>query len=62
VNDATTEPSSLSTGDAAVDAALTRLDELDESDLERHVEIYDDLQAALGAVLDGTASGSPTQP
>jgi hypothetical protein len=62
VYDTTTETSSLSTGDAALDAALDRLDELDESDLERHVEIYDDLPGALGAVLDGTSSGAAAQP
>jgi hypothetical protein len=52
VNDSTTETSGLSTGDAQVDRALTRLDELDEADLDQHVEIYDDVQRSLGSALD----------
>jgi hypothetical protein len=53
VNDSSTDPSGLSTGDEHVDRALTRLDELDGADLDQHVEIYDDVQRSLGSVLDG---------
>jgi hypothetical protein len=62
VNDTTSESSSLPTGDVNVDAALTRLDELDASDLERHIEIYDEVQAALGSVLDDTTPRDSAHP
>jgi hypothetical protein len=45
----------FSTGDAQVDAALARLDELDERPLDEHVDVYADIHQSLGAVLDGTA-------
>ena len=48
----------LSTGDPAVDEALTRLTELDERDLSRHAEVYDDIHSSLRAALDGAASGN----
>lgn len=57
MNDPTTESSNLSTGDAAVDAALARLDELEPADLDQHVEIYTDIQKSLASVLNGTTPG-----
>jgi hypothetical protein len=61
VNDTTTESSTPSTGDAAVDAALERLDELETSDLGQHVGIYEDIQRSLGSVLDGTTPGDASR-
>jgi hypothetical protein len=50
----------FSTGDAEVDAALERLDELDGKPVDEHAAVYDDVHRRLGAVLDGPADGQPS--
>jgi hypothetical protein len=50
----------FSTGDADVDAALERLDELDSRPVDEHAAVYDDVHRRLGAVLDGSADGQPS--
>jgi hypothetical protein len=50
----------FSTGDAQVDAALERLDELDARPVDEHANVYADVHRRLGAVLDGTADGQPS--
>jgi hypothetical protein len=45
------------TGDARVDAALERLQELDQVPIEEHAEIFGDIHARLTAAL-GDASQS----
>jgi hypothetical protein len=49
----------FSTGDADVDAALDRLDGLDSQPVDEHAAVYDDVHRRLGAVLDGSADGTP---
>lgn len=39
-------------GNATVDEAVSRLDELESEDVAAHPEIYDDIHRALAAVLD----------
>ena len=48
----------FSTGDAAVDQALSKLDELDERDLDEHADVYSDIHRSLGSVLDGGSESS----
>jgi hypothetical protein len=50
----------LSTGDADVDAALERLDELDARPVDEHATVYEVVHRRLGAVLDGPADGPPS--
>lgn len=45
------------TGDARVDAALERLQELDQVTIEEHAEIFGDIHARVTAAL-----GDATQP
>jgi len=61
VDDGSDLDTQLSTGDAQVDATLTRLDELDERPLDEHADVYTDIHRSLGAVLDGSA-GTPEAP
>ncbi len=49
-----------STGDARVDAALERLSDLDDLELDDHAELYDDVHRRLGSVLDGTSGDGAT--
>jgi hypothetical protein len=46
------DTTSLSTGDAAVDRAVARLDELDDRDLTEHAEVYEDIHESLRTALD----------
>lgn len=39
------------TGDARVDAALERLQELDQATIEEHAEVFADIHARLSAAL-----------
>jgi hypothetical protein len=55
VNDEHDGDAAFSTGDAQVDAALGRLDELDERPLDEHADVYGDIHRSLGSVLDGGA-------
>ncbi|MBA2559436.1 MAG: hypothetical protein H0V07_06020 [Propionibacteriales bacterium] len=48
-----------STGDERVDAALDRLRELDEADVDEHAATYDEIHRALTAVLDDTPRVPP---
>jgi hypothetical protein len=50
----------FSTGDAEVDSALERLDELDTRPVDEHAAVYDDVHRRLGAVLNGSSDGSPS--
>lgn len=50
----------FSTGDAEVDAAIGRLDELDTRPVDEHAAVYDDVHRRLGAVLGGSADGQPS--
>ena len=43
----------FSTGDADVDQALGKLEELDERPLDEHADVYADIHRSLGSVLDG---------
>jgi hypothetical protein len=40
------------TGHVAVDAALRRLDALDQLPLEQHAEVFDEIHRALAAALE----------
>ena len=47
-------------GDARVDAALERLQELDQMSIEEHAEVFTDIHARLSAALgDATSAPSP---
>lgn len=50
------EPFVGSTGDARVDAALARLDELDEAAVHEHAAIYADVHSRLSAALADASS------
>lgn len=47
------------TGDARVDAALERLQELDQVPIEEHAEVFADIHARLSAALGDAAPGDP---
>jgi hypothetical protein len=49
-----------STGDDRVDAAVDRLTDLDNTPVDDHVGIYDDIHARLGAALANAAE--PAEP
>lgn len=51
----------LSTGEAQVDAAVARLAELDERDVDEHADVFDDIHRTLGKVLDGSGSAEPSE-
>ena len=51
----------LSTGDLAVDAALRRLEELDERPVDEHVAVYEDVHRQLTEALDGSADSPLTE-
>ncbi len=53
------EDSTWSTGDARVDDAVGRLDDLDERDLDDHADVYDTIHGDLAGVLD---DAGPTPP
>jgi len=55
VNDETPDEPGLPTGDPQVDAALSRLSDLDETDLDQHPEVFDAVQRVLGEVLASRA-------
>ena len=46
----------LPTGDTRVDAALERLQELDQISIEEHAEIFGDIHARLSAALGDAGS------
>lgn len=46
----------LPTGDTRVDAALERLQELDQISIEEHAEIFSDIHARLSAALGDAGS------
>ena len=48
------------TGDARVDAALERLQELDQVTIEEHAEVFGDIHARLSAALGDAGSGAGT--
>jgi hypothetical protein len=45
------------TGDARVDAALERLQELDQVTIEEHAEVFGDIHARLSAALGEASTG-----
>ena len=47
----------LPTGDARVDAALERLQELDQVTIDEHAEVFSDIHARLSAALADAGSG-----
>jgi hypothetical protein len=47
----------LPTGDTRVDAALERLQELDQVPIEEHAEVFADIHARLSAALGDAGSG-----
>jgi hypothetical protein len=49
----------FSTGDAEVDSALQRLEDLDERPVDEQAAVYEDIHRRLGGVLDGSADGQP---
>jgi hypothetical protein len=49
----------FSTGDAEVDSALRRLEDLDDRPVDEHAAVYEDVHRRLGRVLDGSADGQP---
>lgn len=51
-SDAARAEEAWSTGDARVDAAVARLDDLDERDLHDQAEVYDAIHRDLADVLD----------
>ena len=46
------------TGDARVDAALERLQELDQVPIEEHAEVFGDIHARLSAALGDASAGT----
>jgi len=48
------------TGNARVDAALERLQELDQASIEEHAEVFSDIHARLSSALGD--SGTPEVP
>jgi hypothetical protein len=51
VNDETPDEPGASSGDPQVDAALGRLSDLDETDLDQQAEVFDGVQRALSEAL-----------
>lgn len=50
------------TGNGAVDAALSRLDELDQRETSEHVEVYEDVHRVLHETLtEGTGESGSRQ-
>lgn len=50
------------TGDNRVDAAVSRLDDLDDADITAHEDIYDETHRSLAAMLDeGADAAGPEQ-
>ena len=49
----------LSTGDAEVDHALSKLEALDERPVDEHADVYADIHRSLGSVLDGGSEQPP---
>lgn len=47
-----------STGDTRVDAALERLQELDQVTIGEHAEVFSDIHARLSAALADAGSGN----
>jgi hypothetical protein len=47
----------LPTGDTRVDAALERLQELDQVPIEEHSEVFGDIHARLTSALGDAGSG-----
>jgi hypothetical protein len=45
-----------STGDERVDQAVSRLDDLDERDVDEHADVYDTIHGDLADVLDDADS------
>jgi hypothetical protein len=45
-----------STGDERVDEAVSRLDDLDERELDEHADVYDTIHGDLADVLDDADS------
>jgi hypothetical protein len=56
------DATSLSTGDAAVDQAVAKLDELDDRDLSQHAEVYEEIHESLRAALDEAGAPNGSQP
>lgn len=48
------------TGDTRVDAALERLQELDQVPIEEHAEVFGDIHARLSAALGDASAGTGT--
>ncbi len=48
------------TGDTRVDAALERLQELDQVPIEEHAEVFGDIHARLSAALGDATSADAT--
>ena len=46
------------TGDARVDAALERLQELDQVTIEEHAEVFGDIHARLSGALGDAGTGT----
>jgi hypothetical protein len=55
-------PVAAPTGDARVDEALARLEELGQAPVSEHVEIFDDVHRRLRDVLASVDQGGPTVP
>ena len=53
MNDEHDADAGFSTGDADVDLALGKLEELDQRPLDEHADVYADIHRSLGSVLDG---------
>jgi hypothetical protein len=56
------EATSSSTGDAAVDRVVTKLDELDDRELTEHAEVYEEIHESLRAALDDAGLPDGNQP
>ncbi len=54
-------PQGTSSGDPVVDAAITRLEELDALDLRQHPQAYEDIHDALRSALDGAHQPDPSR-
>lgn len=48
------------TGDTRVDAALERLQELDQVPIEEHAEVFGDIHVRLSAALGDASTGTGT--
>jgi hypothetical protein len=63
VTDGVSADAPMTTGDARVDVALTRLQDLDGLDLPAQLEVFTDVQAELAVILDSAEdAGSQSAP